>query len=171
MIRLSRQSDERGSFLRVFCSEELTGIGFRKKIVQINRSFSNKKGTVRGMHYQKPPFAEVKMITCLRGEIFDVLVDVRKGSPAFLSWHAVQLCDRSDDLLLVPEGVAHGFQTLTDNVELLYFHTSPYVSSSEAGIRYNDPMVHIAWPIELAEISERDRSHPLLNSEFEGIST
>lgn len=170
LVRLSRLGDHRGNLMRVFCAREFEQIGLRKPIVQINRSRTARKGTIRGMHYQKPPNAEIKLVSCLKGQVFDVLLDVRRDSPTFLRWHSEQLIESSDRLLVVPEGVAHGFQALRDNTELLYFHTAFHTPSDEAGVRFDDPKVQIAWPLEPTEVSIRDRRHPLLTPAFQGIS-
>jgi len=169
LIELTRSSDERGSFVRVFCAREFETIGLRKSIVQINRSFSRTRGTLRGMHYQLAPHTETKLVSCLHGSVYDVLLDLRKGSPSFLQWHAETLQEGDDQMVSVPEGVAHGFLTLADKAELLYFHTDFYSPSHEAGVRYNDPRVGIRWPQDPTEISARDAGHQLLSEDFEGI--
>ncbi len=171
LVEQARHSDERGSFVRIFCAREFETIGFRKGIVQINRSFSKKRGTLRGMHYQKAPHAETKLISCLRGSVYDVLLDLRKGSPSFLKWCAQTLQEKDDLMLFVPEGIAHGFQTLDDDTELLYFHTAFYSPDHDAGVRFDDPRVGIRWPLDPTEVSARDRARQLLNEAFEGIGT
>jgi len=168
-VELVRRGDQRGSFVRVYCAREFEAIGLHKSIVQINRSYSTTKGTIRGMHFQLPPASEVKLVSCLRGSVYDVMIDLRKGSPSLLHWHAETLQEADDRILIVPEGVAHGFQTLTDEAELLYFHTALYSPEHEAGVRYDDPLVHIGWPLVPSEVSKRDESHPLLTAEFKGI--
>ena len=168
-IELFRHGDERGSFIRIYCSREFETIGLRKGIVQVNRSFSKVRGTLRGMHYQLAQHAETKLISCLQGGVYDVLLDLRKGSPSFLQWHAETLQEGDDRVLVVPEGVAHGFQTLADDTELLYFHTAFYSPNHEAGVRYDDPRIRISWPLPPTGISERDAGHPLLNDDFEGM--
>jgi dTDP-4-dehydrorhamnose 3,5-epimerase len=122
------------------------------------------------MHFQNAPHSEMKLVSCLQGEIWDVAVDLRKNSPTFLRWHAERLSAENCRALLIPEGFAHGFQTLTDDCELLYLHSAPYVREAEAGIRLNDPLINIHWPLEFFEISTRDAGHPLLNDQFKGIA-
>ncbi len=161
--------DARGRFARLFCTRELAGIQGERAIVQVNHSLTRRKGALRGMHFQHPPHAEAKWVRCLRGRVFDVVVDLRRGSPTFLKWHAVELSARRQNALFVPEGCAHGFQTLEDDCELLYLHTAHYAPGHEGGVRWNDPRVGIAWPLPVAEISRRDEAHPLLGEDFLGI--
>lgn len=161
--------DNRGFLARIFCAAQLKTAGWEKPIAQINQTVSKKKGTVRGMHFQTAPYAEMKLVTCLQGEIWDVAVDLRKNSPTFLKWHAEKLSDENCRALLIPEGFAHGFQTQSEDCELIYLHSAPYVREAEAGIRPNDPILGIPWPLEFFEISIRDAQHPLLNKQFTGI--
>ena len=161
--------DNRGLFGRIFCENEFKKMGLSNKIVQINHSRTQKKGAVRGMHYQKPPMAEVKMIKCVNGSVFDVMIDLRKNSNTFLQWHSVQLSAESQKMIYIPEGFAHGFQTLEHDSELIYLHTQFYAPDFEASINCNDPSIGIKWPMEIAEISEKDRKQPYLTDEFEGI--
>lgn len=155
--------DSRGFFSRLFCAEELAIIGWTKPIAQINHTYTAIKGTVRGMHYQHPPHAEMKLVTCLRGEVFDVGVDLRSDSPTFLQWVGVHLSASNRKALLLPEGFAHGFQTLTDDVELLYCHSVAYSQEAEDGLCPLDQKLAIAWPMEITILSDRDRKHPLLS--------
>jgi dTDP-4-dehydrorhamnose 3,5-epimerase len=161
--------DNRGFLARIFCIDQLENAGWKRPVVQINQTVTKKGGTVRGMHFQNSPYAEMKLVSCLQGEIWDVAVDLRKNSPTFLKWHAETLSAENCRALLIPEGFAHGFQALSDNCELLYLHTSPYVREAEAGIRPNDPYLGISWPLEFFEISMRDAEHPFLNDKFNGI--
>lgn len=161
--------DERGFLSRLFCGDELAAAGWIKPIAQINQTYTAKGGTVRGMHFQYLPHAEMKLVSCLRGEIFDVAVDLRANSPSFLQWHGVHLSADNRSALLIPEGFAHGFQTLTDDVELLYCHSAAYVQSAEAGLNPLDMKLAIAWPLPVAEMSERDKGHPLITGIFEGV--
>jgi dTDP-4-dehydrorhamnose 3,5-epimerase len=161
--------DQRGFLSRLFCQEELLTIGWNKPIVQINQTFTKKRGTVRGMHFQHPPHAEMKLVMCLRGAIWDIAVDLRAESPTFLQWYGVELSGENQKALLIPEGFAHGFQTLSDDCELLYFHSAVYMSSSEAGLNPKDPKLSIAWPLDISELSERDQQHPLLDQQFKGL--
>lgn len=162
--------DERGKFIRIFCENELQQIGHYKKIVQINHSLTRKKGTIRGMHFQYPPKAETKIVRCLRGAVFDVIIDLRRNSSTLLQWHGEILSAENMKMMYVPEGFAHGFQTLEENCELLYLHTEFYSPEYEGGVRYNDPRINISWPLEVTDISERDRTHPFIGPDFEGIT-
>lgn len=170
VIELEPFIDERGKFIRLFCQNELQEIHQGKSIQQINYSLTVKKGAVRGMHFQYPPAAEVKLVHCIRGKVFDVIIDLRKESPTFLNWHSEILSEENKKMLYIPEGCAHGFQTLEENCEMLYFHTEFYSPSHEGGIRYNEPAIKIQWPLEPADISKRDDNHPLLNKDFSGIA-
>lgn len=162
-------TDNRGIFARVFCQHELKNILHGKNIVQINHSLTKQKGALRGMHFQRPPKAEIKMVKCLRGSVFDVMIDLRSDSSTFLTWHGEKLSAENMKMMYIPEGFAHGFQTLEQNSELLYLHTEKYDPEFEGGIRYNDPSLNISWPIEVTNISERDQDHPLLSHDFKGI--
>ncbi|NCD41479.1 MAG: dTDP-4-keto-6-deoxy-D-glucose epimerase [Bacteroidia bacterium] len=168
-ITRHRLGDSRGSFSRLFCAEELASAGWTKPIAQINHTITPKIGTVRGMHFQQPPYSEMKLVTCLRGDIFDVAVDLRQGSPTFLSWHGEILSSANNKAMLIPEGFAHGFQTLTDDVELLYCHSAPYAAEFEGGMQPTDSLLGIIWPIPIAMLSKRDSGHPLLTDSFKGI--
>jgi len=162
-------ADDRGVFARVFCKQELQNILNGKNIVQINHSLTKQKGAIRGMHFQRPPKAEIKMVKCLRGSVFDVMIDLRQGSSTFLKWHGEVLSAENMKMMYVPEGFAHGFQTLEENSELLYFHTEFYSPEHEGRVRYNDPMINISWPLEITDVSERDQNHQLLSRDFKGI--
>lgn len=161
--------DARGFLSRFFCAEEFNEFGFTKPINQINHTLTRHKGAVRGMHYQKPPYAEIKLVSCLKGEVFDVAVDLRKNSPTFLHWHGELLSENNQRSLLIPEGFAHGFQTLTEACELIYLHSAPYVKEAEAALNVTDPKLGIAWPLRFTEISERDRLHPMIKLDCEGV--
>lgn len=162
-------ADHRGKFSRIFCRKELEQIGLQKEIVQINHSLTVQKGAVRGMHFQNPPKAEIKFVKCIRGAVFDVVTDLRHDSPTMLQWHGEVLTAENMKMMIVPEGFAHGFQTLEENCELLYFHTEFYSPEHEGGVRYDDPAVNISWPLEVTDVSERDQNHPLLSQNFKGI--
>lgn len=161
-IERMRSGDERGFFSRIFCAEELSAAGWQWPVSQINHSYTAKCGTVRGMHFQQEPHAEAKLVYCLRGEVFDVAIDVRAGSPTFLKWHAERLSLENGRALLIPKGFAHGFQALTDNVELLYLHSAPYQPASESGLSPADAMLGIVWPLPLSGLSARDAAWPAL---------
>ncbi len=158
--------DSRGYLERLFCSEELQALDSYKHIAQINRTLTASRGTVRGMHFQRPPHAETKFVSCLRGEVFDVAVDLRHNSPTFLHWHAEVLSADNHKTFVIPEGFAHGFQTLTDDCEMLYFHTTAYQPGAEAGLNAQDPQLAIAWPLLVAGLSPRDATHPFLGNDF-----
>ena len=162
--------DSRGFLERLFCAQELHILLFNKSIAQINHTLTAKRGTVRGMHFQHPPHAEIKFVSCLRGEVFDVAVDLRQGSSTFLRWHAEVLSAENHKTLVVPEGFAHGFQTLTDNCELLYLDTAAYQPGAEGGINARDPMLSIRWPRDITELSPRDAAHPMLSADFRGVA-
>ncbi len=161
--------DERGLFARSFCLKEFAGIGFNKQIVQINHSVTRQKGTIRGMHYQLPPYCEIKIIRCVQGKIFDVMVDIRAGSPTFLQWHGVELSHDTMRMVYIPEGFGHGFQALTDNVEMIYHHSEFYSPEYERGLRFDDPALAIEWPLPASAVSPKDRSYPLIDAAFTGV--
>jgi dTDP-4-dehydrorhamnose 3,5-epimerase len=143
--------------------------GITKSIAQINHTITRKKGAVRGLHFQHPPHAETKVVSCLRGEIFDVAVDLRSGSPTFLQWHGEILSAGNRKSMLIPEGYAHGFQALTEDCELIYLHTAAYHPEAEGALNVADPRLNIAWPLPFVDLSDRDRSHPLIDKIFHGI--
>lgn len=162
--------DGRGYLERLYCSDELQMLTSGKSIAQINHTFTASRGTVRGMHFQHPPHAEIKFVSCLRGEVFDVAVDLRHNSPTFLRWHAELLSADNHKTLVIPEGFAHGFQTLTDDCEMLYFHTAAYQPGAEGGLNAQDSRLAIQWPLPIAAMSPRDAAHPLLDDGFVGMT-
>ena len=162
--------DARGYLERLFCDNELAAWLDGHGIRQVNHTLTATAGTVRGMHFQRPPYAEAKIVTCLRGEVFDVAVDLRRGSPTFLRWHGERLSAANHRSLLIPPGVAHGFQTLVPDCELLYFHTMPFAPDAEGGVHPADPRVGVAWPRPVEGLSPRDAGHPALDDEFQGLS-
>jgi len=162
-------SDNRGSFARLFCSDDFRHIGLAKPIAQINHSFTRRRGAVRGLHFQRPPHAETKIVTCLRGEVFDVAVDLRADSPTLLHWHGEILTAANGKSLFIPEGFAHGFQTLTEDCELLYLHTDAYTPQAEGGVHPREPRVGVVWPLPISELSPRDENHSLLGDDFDGV--
>jgi dTDP-4-dehydrorhamnose 3,5-epimerase len=163
--------DSRGYLERIFCAEELNGVLVGRCIVQINHTLTAKRGTVRGLHFQRPPYAETKFVSCLRGEVFDVAVDLRQNSPTFLHWHAELLSADNHKTLVIPEGFAHGFQTLTDDCEMLYFHTAAYQPGAEGGLNAQDPRLGIQWPLPVVGLSPRDAMHPMLDNDFTGVAS
>ncbi|CDN46376.1 dTDP-4-dehydrorhamnose 3,5-epimerase family protein [Neorhizobium galegae] len=170
LVERQNLGDSRGFLSRMFCADELAPVGWEKPIAQINLTMTARQGTVRGMHFQRPPHAEMKLVNCLRGAVFDVAVDLRRDSPTFLRWHAQELSAENRRSLLIPEGFAHGFQALTDDCELLYFHSMPYAAGSEGALNALDPALAIAWPLEITEMSDRDRGHSFLTSQFTGLT-
>lgn len=169
LIEASPINDNRGLFERLFCQNELEVIRPNIIIRQINHSLTKQKGSIRGMHFQTPPHCEMKIIRCLKGKVFDVAIDLRKGSKTFLKWHAEILSDQNLKSIVIPEGFAHGFQTLEDNCELLYLHSAFYCKEAEGAINYADTRLNIAWPLEFTDISERDKNHPFISEDFEGM--
>jgi dTDP-4-dehydrorhamnose 3,5-epimerase len=169
IIETTPLSDQRGSFARWFCAKELAPVLNGRSIVQINHSRTAKKGSIRGMHYQKPPHGEMKFVRCIRGKVWDVALDLREGSPSFLQWQAVELTPENGLLLAIPERCAHGFQVIEPDSELLYLHTAYYEPSAEGGVHFADPLTMIQWPLPPADVSERDSSHPPLTHSFRGI--
>ena len=169
VIELALFTDERGWFTRTYCKNEFENIGHKKEWIQINHSFTTLKGTIRGMHYQLAPFAEIKLVRCIAGAVYDVIIDIRKDSPTFLKWYGVELSASNKKMIYIPEGFAHGFQALSDNAELIYHHSEAYTPGMEGGIRYNDEWVNIKWPLPVSSISERDNSHDQLNKNFKGL--
>ena len=161
--------DHRGKFYRVFCENEIKEIGISKKIVQINQSLTKTKGGIRGIHFQYPPKAEIKIVKCISGSIFDVAVDLRKGSPTFLEWYGEILTEENMRMMVISEGFVHAFQALEENAEVIYFVTEFYSPKHESGVKYNDPKVNIKWPLEVTDISEKDRNLGLLDNDFMGI--
>lgn len=161
--------DDRGRFARLFCQSRLTAQGRPFAIRQINHSRTVEQGSVRGLHYQKADYAESKLITCVRGAVWDVVVDLRPQSPTYLQWHAEEL--RADDgrSLLIPAGFAHGFQSLTENSEVLYLTDADYAPVHEAGLSVNDPALAISWPLPVKNLSAKDASHPMLDEHFQGV--
>jgi dTDP-4-dehydrorhamnose 3,5-epimerase len=170
IVERSRQSDARGFFARMFCFEELRAAGWSKPIAQINQTLTRLPGAVRGLHFQLPPHAEMKLVNCIRGEVWDVAVDLRRGSPTFLNWFGIQLSADNGRAFLIPEGFAHGFQALAPDSELIYFHSCAYDPASEGALHVEEPLVAVKWPQPIAELSERDRAHPMLAPSFQGIS-
>lgn len=170
--RVTRQrlGDHRGFLARLFCADELAQAGWYKPIAQVNHAFTAARGTVRGMHFQRPPYAEMKLVSCIRGEVWDVAVDLRRGSVTFLRWHAEPLSAANGHALLIPEGFAHGFQALTDDVQLLYCHSAAYSPIADVGLNPMDPALAIDWPLPISTISTRDTKHVMLDKQFEGLN-
>ena len=163
-VKVQPIDDERGYFARTWSRQALEERGLVTTLEQCSISHNRLRGTVRGMHYQVAPFAETKIVSCIAGSVFDVLVDVRPESPTYLHWHAEPLDAESHVALYVPEGVAHGYQTLTDRATLFYMISAPYHAASARGLRWDDPRLRISWPLPLSRISARDREFELLPS-------
>lgn len=171
VVDTRRTEDARGAFARLFCETELAEVIGTRRIVQINQSTTAQRGAVRGMHYQRQPHAEMKLVRCLRGRVWDVAVDLRAGSPTFLQWHAEELTPDNARMLVVPEGCAHGFQALEAASELLYLHTAAYRAEAEGGVAAQDARLAIAWPLPVAGLSARDAAHPPIAADFQGLAT
>ncbi len=169
-VSLSPRRDARGSFTRLFCDAELAGVLSGRHIVQVNHSLTLQTGAVRGMHYQLPPHSEIKFVKCLKGRVWDVAVDLRRGSPTFLRWTATELSADNGIVAVIPEGCAHGFQALEPDCELLYLHTAAYDPALERGVSCTDPALGVNWPLPIADLSPRDAGHPPLEAGYSGIA-
>lgn len=160
IIDLERREDDRGFFARTWCQQEFEAHGLVARIVQANTSYNKLKGTLRGMHYQRAPYAETKLVRAARGAIYDVIVDLRPASPTYRRWIGVELTADNRRALFVPEGFAHGFQTLEDNTDVSYQVSAFYTPGAEGGARHNDPAFDIVWPLPVSVISEKDATWP-----------
>ena len=169
-VETTPYEDARGAFARWYCERELAEVVGDRRIVQINHSRTTAVGAVRGLHFQKPPHAEVKLVRCIKGRVWDVAVDLRQGSATYLKWHAEELTPTNARMMVIPEGFAHGFQEIEPESELLYLHTAFYAPESESGVRFDDPSIGIEWPLPVTDVSQRDRNHPLINLGFVGLS-
>jgi dTDP-4-dehydrorhamnose 3,5-epimerase len=166
LVELEKREDHRGFFARGWCRQEAAELGLKGEMVQFNISYNRKKGTLRGMHYQAAPYQEAKLVRCILGAVYDVIVDLRPGSPTYRQWLGVTLSQQDDTLLYVPENFAHGYQTLADDTEVNYFVSQYYTPEAERGVRFDDPTLGIAWP-ETTEriITAKDRNWPDLHSQ------
>ena len=163
--------DARGYFSRFYCEVEFATVGVQHSLVQINHSLSRRLATVRGLHFQHPPHAETKVVSCMAGRIFDVAVDIRRNSPTFLRWFGVELSAENQQSLVIPAGFAHGYQTLSEDAEVLYLVTAAYSADAEGGINPFDPAVGIQWPLPAGEVSQRDSARPMLDRlEYAGVT-
>lgn len=161
IVELHKIQDERGSFARAFCANEFSSQGLTANLVQANTAVSRHKGTLRGMHYQASPHAEAKLVRCIRGAAFDVMIDLRPESPTYCRWFGLELSAGGDRMLYVPEGFAHGYQTLEDDTELYYLVSEYYTPEAERGVRWNDPRFNISWPLTSGlHLSEKDQNWP-----------
>lgn len=165
VLHLERREDDRGYFARAFCTREMADNGIPMAIAQTNVSVTHQRGTVRGMHFQVDPAPEAKLVRCTRGAIFDVVADLRDGSDTYGHWVGVELTEDNGDALYVPEGCAHGFQTLTDGAAISYDTTAHYTPEAVRGARHDDPVLQIRWPLQISVISAQDRSWPLLDTD------
>ncbi len=168
-VQRQRLGDARGHLSRLFCADELAAAGWDVPIAQINHTLTARQGTVRGLHWQHPPHAELKLVSCLRGEVWDVAVDLRRGSPTFLHWHAERLSADNGVALLIPRGCAHGFQTLSDDVEMLYGHSAAHAAAAEGGLHPLDPRLALAWPLPVGGLSPRDAGQAFIGTDFQGV--
>jgi dTDP-4-dehydrorhamnose 3,5-epimerase len=169
IVDLKPLKDNRGYLKRLYCNDQFINIMSNKPISQINYTFTKKKGSVRGLHYQIKPFSEKKIITCIKGEVYDVAVDLRKNSPTFLKYFSIILSEKNNKMIVIPEGFAHGFQTLKDNCEMMYFHSKSFNAKSERGINSLDPKLNIKWPLNFTQISDKDKNHTFLKIYFKGV--
>lgn len=170
LITLSPRSDNRGWFMRTYDKQLFSQIGHTDDWVQMNHSMTRQTGAVRGMHFQHPPQAEIKLVRCVAGRVFDVIIDLRADSPTFLAWFGAELSADNGQMIYIPKGFAHGFQTLIDDCQLVYCHSAYYAPDCEGAIRYNDPKISIQWPLPVTDLSERDATHPLLTDRFVGLT-
>jgi len=169
MIGLMPQSDERGWFLRTFDQRLFAAISHNRPFVQMNHTLTRLRGALRGLHFQYPPYAESKLVRCIRGCVYDVIVDIRRGSPTFLQWFGLELSPDNGCAMYLPQGCAHGFQTLVNDCEMFYCHTAEYNPTHEGGLRYDDPRIGIRWPLPVTDISTRDQQHVMIGDNFIGV--
>jgi dTDP-4-dehydrorhamnose 3,5-epimerase len=160
IVEQEKHADERGFFARTWCASEFAAHGLEPELAQCSISFSHRRGTLRGLHYQAPPFAEVKLVRCSRGALYDVAVDLRPHSPTFRRWIGVELTEDDGRALYIPRGFAHGFYSLADATEVAYFVSAPFAPAAARGLRWDDPFVGVAWPGPVAVIADRDRRFP-----------
>lgn len=170
LVDLEKRGDARGFFARVFCEREFAAAGLETRFVQVNNSLSARRGTLRGLHYQLPPAAEVKLVRCLRGALWDVIVDLRPDSPTFRRWFGAELSAENRRMMYVPRGFAHAILTLADDTEALYMVSAFYAPEQERGVRWNDPSIGIEWPLTPVEISPKDAAWPDLDPDSHGLN-
>ena len=169
IVTLSPRGDNRGWFARTYCQNEFAQIGHQEPWVQMNHSMTHQTGAIRGMHFQHHPHTEIKLVRCIAGSVFDVIIDLRAGSPTFGHWFAEELSVENGQMMYIPKGFAHGFQTLTTDCQLIYCHSNYYSPDSEGAIRFDDPRIAIQWPLPVTDLSARDASHLLLDDRFAGL--
>jgi dTDP-4-dehydrorhamnose 3,5-epimerase len=170
IVTLSPRGDNRGWFARTYCQTEFEQIGHQEPWVQMNHSMTHQTGAIRGMHFQYPPHTEIKLVRCMAGRVFDVIIDLRATSPTFGRWYGTELSPENGQMMYVPKGFAHGFQTLDSDCQLVYCHSNYYTPDSEGAIRFDDPRIGIQWPLPVTDLSGRDASHPLLADGFAGLT-
>lgn len=169
IVKSHSVEDHRGSLSRLFCQQELASVIAERQIVQINVTNTKQVGAVRGFHFQNSPYAEMKLIRCLRGAVWDVAVDLRRDSATFLQWFAQELTAENGQMMVIPEGCAHGFQVLEADSQLLYLHTEFYTPEAESALNVQEPKLAVNWPLDISGLSQRDRDHSFLKDDFTGI--
>ena len=169
VVELDLRGDQRGFFARLFCENEFASAGLHSHFVQVNNSLSSRKGTLRGLHYQLAPAAEVKLVRCIRGALYDVIVDIRPDSPTYCRWFGAELSAANRRMMYVPRGFAHAFITLADETEAIYLVSDFYSPDCERGLRWNDPRFAIQWPLQPVEISEKDSNWPDFDPSFHAV--
>lgn len=170
LLKRKRLGDARGYLTRLFDAGELAEVGWPGGVAQVNETGTATPGTVRGFHYQRPPFAEAKLVTVFGGAVLDIAIDIREGSPTFLRYHAVELSAGSDLSYLLPQGFAHGYQALTEDVRMVYVHSAPYRAEAEAGLNALDIRLGIAWPLPVENLSARDQGFAMIGDDFQGVT-
>ena len=172
LLHLTRKPirDDRGFLARIFAADEMQAMGWSKPVADVNFTHTVHQGTVRGLHFQHPPHTEAKLVQCVKGVIWDVAVDIRAGSPTFLHWYGVRLSPDRHNALLIPEGFAHGFQSLTDEAEILYLNSHAYTPDADAGLNPSDPALAIDWPLSVGHLSDKDRDQAMITDAFRGIA-
>lgn len=170
IIQLQLAEDNRGWFARTYCQNKFAQIGHQEPWVQMNHSMTHQTGAIRGMHFQQQPYAEIKLVRCIAGSVFDVIIDLRAGSPTLGHWFGEELSAENGQMMYIPKGFAHGFQTLTTDCQLIYCHSNYYAPDSEGAIRFDDPRIGIQWPLPVTDLSARDASHLLLDDRFAGLT-
>jgi dTDP-4-dehydrorhamnose 3,5-epimerase len=169
IIDLEPFTDDRGWFARTFCKNEFIRVGHNEEWVQLNHSLTKQTGTIRGMHFQMHPFSEIKLVRCIAGAVYDVIIDIRKGSSTFLNYFGAELSSANKKMIYIPKGFAHGFQTLSDDSELIYHHSQFYTPAAQRGIKYNDRLINISWPLAPVDISVKDTEQEELDANFKGF--
>lgn len=170
LISQNLHSDERGHFSRLLCTQQLKDNNIDFQIAQVNRSATQRAGSIRGLHFQNPPFSEMKIVQCLKGRVIDVIADLRGGSPSFLKWQTIELKENDHSSIFIPQGCAHGFQTIVPDSEMLYFHSVAYSPNHDDGVRFDEPLLNIRWPLPVTDISQKDKDRQYLNPKYKGLT-